>query len=68
MDNYIMLVYESYDSENPYVIRYVGDDAGAVDKALREQAFEVDIYRGTEINPDTESVCAVMYTGEVLYD
>ena len=66
MSDYVMLVYETYDSENPHLIHYTGDKQGAIDYAKGEHAFEVDIYEGTRIHPDAKSVCAVLYTGEVF--
>ena len=66
MSDYVMLVYETHDSENPYIIHYTGDRQGAIDYAKEEHAFEVDIYRGTRIHPDAESVCTVMYDGTIL--
>ena len=66
MTDYVMLAYETHDSENPYLIHYTGDRQGAIDYALEERAFEVDIYEGTRIHPDAKSVCAVMYDGTIL--
>ena len=66
MADYVMLVYETHDSENPYLIHYTGNKQGAIDYAIEERAFEVDIYEGTRIHPDAKSVCAVMYNGTIL--
>lgn len=66
MGDFVMLVYETYDSENPYRIYYTGDRQGAIDCAKGEHAFEVDIYEGSRICPEAKSVCAVMYDGTVL--
>lgn len=68
MTDYVMLVYETYDSQNPYLIHYTGDRQGAIDYAIEERAFEIDIYEGTRINPDAKSVCAVLYNGMILED
>lgn len=68
MTDYVMLVYEGPYSENPDIIHYTGDRQGAIDYALEEHAFEVDIYEGTRIAPETKSVCAVMYDGTILED
>ena len=68
MGEYIMLAYETYDSENPYVIHYTGDRNGAVKYALDEGVFEVDIYEGTRIHPNAKSVCAVMYNGMIDWE
>lgn len=65
MNDYVMLVYETHDSENPYLIHYTGDRQGAIDYALEERAFEVDIYEGTRIHPDAASVCAVLHDGTI---
>lgn len=66
MGDFVMLVYETYDSENPYKVYYTGDIQGAIDYAKGENAFEVDIYEGTRINPDSECVCGVLSTGELF--
>ena len=66
MNDYVMLAYEGPYSENPDLIHYTGDREGAVNYALEERAFEVDIYEGTRIRPDSRSVCAVMYDGTIL--
>lgn len=66
MVDYVMLVYETHDSENPHLIHYTGNKQGAIDYALEEHAFEVDIYEGTRIHPDAKNVCAVMYNGTIL--
>lgn len=68
MNDYVMLAYETHDTENPYIIHYTGDRQGAIDYALEEPAFEVDIYEGTRIHPDAKSVCAVMHDGTILED
>jgi outer membrane phospholipase A len=68
MGDYVMLVYETHDSENPYIIHYTGDRQGAIDYAKEEHAFEVDIYKGMRIHPDAKSVCTVMYDGTILED
>ena len=65
MGDYVMLVYETHDSENPYVIHYTGDRRGAVDYAMDECAFEVDIFEGTRITPGSRCVCTVTYGGEI---
>ena len=66
MSDYVMLVYETYDSENPYTIHYTGDLRGAVDYAMDECAFEVDIYEGTRIRPDARCVCTVTYNDVIV--
>lgn len=66
MCDYVMLVYETHDDENPYIIHYTGDRQGAIDYAIEENAFEVDIYEGTRICPDAKSVCSVLSNGEVF--
>lgn len=68
MSDFVMRVYKSYDSENPHTIHYAGDKAGAIDYALGEHAFEVDIYEGRRIGPESRSVCVVMYGGNVLME
>ena len=64
MADYTMAVYETYDQEAPYVLRYAGDRSGAVDCASRARAFEVDIYEGRGVD-HSRCVAVVMYGGNV---
>lgn len=66
MSDYTMVVYETYDTENPYFIYYTGDKQGAIDYALGEGAFEVDVYRGDRVKPDSKVVCRILASGEIL--
>lgn len=66
MSDFVMLVYETHDQEQPELIHYTGNRQGAIDYAREELAFEVDIYEGTHIHPNAKSVCAVMYDGRIL--
>lgn len=66
MSEFAMLVYREYDQVEPELIRYTGDRQGAIDYAKGENAFEVDIYEGDGVRPDSKSVCAVMYNGMVM--
>lgn len=64
MSDYVMLAYETHDSENPARIYYTGDLRGAIDYAKGEGAFEVDIFRKES---DIIAVCCVMSGERVIY-
>lgn len=64
MSEYLMLAYQTHDSENPVRIHYTGDLNGAIDYAKGEKAFEVDIFRK---GSDVVAVCCVMSGGRVIY-